>query len=70
MKELNEAEKKIYYWQHDTAGSFTTKLIETILSADIMNQAKLSLGFPELVEAAQRFQNESGYWESIQERMK
>jgi len=70
MEELTQAEKEIYYWQYGRSGSFTTRLIETILNADTLNQAKLSLGFPELVEAAQRFQNESGYWKSIQERMK
>jgi len=66
---LTDAEIEIYYWQNDRAGSFTTKLIETICKADLLNQAKLSLGFPDLVEAVQRFQNERGYWESIQERM-
>lgn len=66
---LNEGEVELYYWQMRRSGSFSTALFDMIAKADIHNQSKLALGFPEEVEAFQRYQNEKGYWAMVQEAM-
>ena len=40
------------------------------MSADIQNQNKLSLGFPNEVEVVRRYKNEDGYWQKLQSRFK
>jgi hypothetical protein len=40
------------------------------MSADITNQKKLSLGFPNEVEVVRRYKNEDGYWQQLQEKIK
>ena len=52
-----------------TSGSFMTNLFKTIMSADIGNQVKLSLGFPNEVEVVRRYQNEDGYWQVLQKKL-
>ncbi len=44
------------------------RLFRCIMAADQSNQAKLAKGFPEYVEVVYRYQNESGYWEDLQNR--
>jgi len=68
-EKVSKAEQDLYYVVNGQGGSFNTSLFETITKADITNQSKLSLGFPEFVEVVQRYQNESGYWKSIQLRI-
>jgi hypothetical protein len=68
MEEITNAEREFMFYKAGTAGSFHTALIETIMKADIRNQARLALGFPEDVQVVQRFQNESGYWEDLRAR--
>jgi hypothetical protein len=53
-----------------TSGSFMTNLFKTIMSADLENMRKLSLGFPNEVEVVYRYQNEEGYWQKLQEKIK
>jgi hypothetical protein len=45
-----------------------TNLFKTIMSADIQNQFKLSLGFPNEVEVVRRYKNEDGYWQQLQKK--
>jgi hypothetical protein len=45
-----------------------TNLFKTIMSADMGNQIKLSLGFPNEVEVVRRYQNEDGYWQELQKK--
>lgn len=70
MEEITNAEREFMFYKIGTAGSFHTALLETIMKADIRNQAKLALSFPEDVQVAQRYQNEPGYWQGLQERWK
>ena len=70
MEEITNAEREFMFYKIGTAGSFHTALIETIMKADMFNQAKLARGFPDDVQVVQRFQNEPGYWEGLQERWK
>jgi hypothetical protein len=59
----------LYYVVRGSGGSFKTKLFELICAADLGNQSRLAMGFPEFVEVVQRYQNERGYWEGIEKRM-
>jgi hypothetical protein len=39
------------------------------MSADMGNQIKLSLGFPNEVEVVRRYQLEEGYWQNLQKKL-
>ena len=68
METISKAERDFMYYYMDRAGSFTMSLFDAIQKADSVNQAKLSLGFPEEVRVAQRFRSEEGYFEDLQRR--
>ena len=65
---MEQAELEFVYFMKETSGSFMTNLFKTIMSADIQNQFKLSLGFPNEVEVVRRYKNEDGYWQKLQEK--
>jgi hypothetical protein len=44
-------------------------LFKTIMSADMSNQSKLSMGFPNEVEVVRRYQLEDGYWQNLQKKL-
>ena len=65
---MEQAELEFMFFMKGTSGSFMTNLFKTIMSADIQNQTKLSLGFPNEVEVVRRYKNEDGYWQKLQEK--
>ena len=65
---MEQVELEFMFFMRGTSGSFMTNLFKTIMSADISNQMKLSLGFPNEVEVVRRYQNEEGYWQKLQKR--
>ena len=65
---MEQVELEFMFFMKGTSGSFMTNLFKTIMSADIGNQVKLSLGFPNEVEVVRRYQNEDGYWQSLQKK--
>ena len=65
---VTDAEREFCFDRMGMSGSFMERLISTIQHADIINQAKLAMGFPELVGVVRRFQGEEGYWEDLVER--
>lgn len=65
---MEQAELEFMFFMKGTSGSFTTNLYKTIMSADIQNQMRLSLGFPNEVEVVRRYKNEDGYWQKLQEK--
>ena len=65
---MEKAESEFMFFMRGTSGSFMTNLFKTIMSADMGNQTKLSLGFPSEVEVVRRYQNEEGYWQKLQKR--
>lgn len=67
--EPTEAEMQLYYCIKGTGGGFMTQLVQTIMHADIKNQQKLAMGFPEMVRVTCRYMNEPGYWESLEKRV-
>lgn len=67
---MEQAELEFMFFMKGTSGSFMTNLFKTIMSADIQNQTKLSLGFPNEVEVVRRYKNEDGYWQKLQSRFK
>lgn len=50
------------------AGSGYTALIDAIFKLDRTHRAKIALGYPELVEVCNRFNDEVGYWKDLQQR--
>lgn len=65
---LTEAEVLFMHYKKGIAGSGMTALIEAIWKLDRKNRAKIALGYPELVTVCNRFNDEVGYWEDLQER--
>lgn len=68
--QLTEAEVVFMHYKKGMAGSGMTALIEAIWKLDRKNRAKIALGYPELVEVCNRFNDETGYWEDLQLRWK
>jgi hypothetical protein len=66
---MEQAELEFMFFMKGTSGSFMTNLFKTIMSADIQNQFKLSLGFPNEVEVVRRYKNEEGYWQKLLEKL-
>ena len=54
---MEKAELEFVYFMKETSGSFMTNLFKTIMSADLENIRKLSLGFPNEVDVVHRYQN-------------
>ena len=66
---MEQAELEFVFFMRGTSGSFMTNLFKTIMSADMGNQFKLSMGFPNEVEVVRRYQLEEGYWENLQKKL-
>jgi hypothetical protein len=66
---MEQTELEFMFFMKGTSGSFMTNLFKTIMSADLENMRKLSLGFPNEVEVVHRYQNENGYWQTLQKRL-
>ena len=66
---VEKDERELFYAVSDRGGSFYSKLFKLVCAADLQNQARLKRAFPGFVTAAQRYQNERGYWENLQKRM-
>ena len=67
---LTESEVLFMHYKNNMAGSGMTALIEAIWKLDRNNRAKIALGYPELVIVCNRFNDEIGYWEDLQDRWK
>jgi hypothetical protein len=66
---MEQAELEFMFFMKGTSGSFMTNLFKTIMSADMSNQSKLSMGFPNEVEVVRRYQLEDGYWLNLQKKL-
>jgi hypothetical protein len=66
---MEQTELEFMFFMKGTSGSFMTNLFKTIMSADITNQKKLSLGFPNEVEVVRRYKNEDGYWQKLLKKL-
>ena len=66
---MEKTELEFVYFMRGASGSFKTNLFQTILSADVENMKKLSLGFPNEVEVVRRYQNEEGYWQELLKKL-
>jgi len=66
---MEQVELEFMFFMKGTSGSFMTNLFKTIMSADLENMRKLSLGFPNEVEVVHRYQNEDGYWQELQKKL-
>ena len=67
---MEQTELEFMFFMKGTSGSFMTNLFKTIMSADLENMRKLSLGFPNEVDVVHRYQNEEGYWQQLQEKIR
>lgn len=67
---LTETEILFMHYKNGMAGSGMTALIDAIFRLDRKNRAKIALGYPELVELCNRYNDELGYWPDLQRRWK
>lgn len=67
---LTEAEIMFMEYKTKVLGSGYTALIDAIWKLDRKNRAKIALGYPELVEVCNKFNDERGYWEDLAKRWK
>lgn len=67
---MNKGERKLCEFKHGMSGNFYKNLFNMIFCADPDNRRKLSLSFPEEVEAANRYKNEPGYWQELEKEFK
>jgi hypothetical protein len=67
---ISKTEELFIFYKRGTAGSGFTALIDAIFKLDRPNRAKIALGYPELVEVCNRYNDETGYWEDLQQRFK
>ena len=69
MTRLTKAEQFVYDWQFGRLGdSFMDKLANLIAHADLGNQEKISLGFPDEVAGIQSFQTDAGWWARVHDK--
>jgi hypothetical protein len=66
---INEGERSLYRWQHDTLGGFESALWDALYRADSGNLARLEAGYPEHVAALRRFRHQGGYWDALRARI-
>ena len=66
---MEKTELEFVYFMKGTSGSFMTNLFKTIMSSDLENMRKLSLGFPNEVDVVHRYQNEEGYWQKLEKKL-
>jgi hypothetical protein len=66
---MEQAELEFVFFMKGTSGSFMMNLFKTIMSADLENMRKLSLGFPNEVDVVHRYQNEEGYWQKLEKKL-
>ena len=65
---MEQAELEFMYFMRGMSGSFTTNLFTLIMNSDIENQKKLSLGFPNEVDIVNKYRNQEGYWQKLQQK--
>jgi hypothetical protein len=65
MEKPTEAELQFYYYMRGTSGNGVKSLITAIFALDLENRAKIALGFPELVDICNRYNNESGFYDKL-----
>jgi len=68
LTNFTEAEYEFCMYKLNLQGSFLTSFIDTVFKADVINQAKLSMAFPELVAVIIKYKTESGYWDDLVNR--
>lgn len=64
---LNDGERKLVEFQLGMSGSFYKSFFDAAFKADETNLVRLSVGFPEEIQALRRYRGESGYWDKIRE---
>jgi ABC-type lipoprotein export system ATPase subunit len=62
---ISEAEELFMHFKLGQAGSGYTALINCIFALDTPNRKKMALGFPEIVDVVNRYNNECGYWSDL-----
>ena len=68
INSLSKGERFVYDWQFDISGSFNKALAEAISRSENSNLYRLSLGFPEEVEAMIQFMRVDGWWDEVRNR--
>ena len=62
---LNQGELDLYFWQYNKLGGFMTRIFDAMAMSDNTNLTKLSMGFPEQVQAYKNYTTMKGFWEQV-----
>jgi hypothetical protein len=62
---MNQGEQRLVEFRFGGASGFFILLFQIMTRADTDNLEKLGKGFPEEVEAYNRFRTEDGYWQEL-----
>ena len=63
---ISEGERHLAEFQFGMTGHFFTALFVAMVNADETNLNRLSLAFPDEVNAYRRYRNENGYWQRVE----
>ena len=69
LKTLNEGERSLVNWQYAMMGGFEECLWGAIKRADTHNLNRISMGFPEHVEAYINYTRVDGWWTKMYENL-
>lgn len=68
--ELSQGVRSLVKWQYRMHGGFYTALWDAISRADTYHLDKLSLAFPDEVEAYRKYTSERGWWAKVLDAVK
>lgn len=66
VNKCNEGERRLFEYNYSQIGNFFNSLFQVMFKADNYNLNKLSLGYPEEVNAVKKYKTIDGYWDAIQ----
>lgn len=66
MAALSEGERHLCEWRFGMASHFVTALFAAICYADQVNINRMSVAFPDEVNAFTRYKKETGYWQRVE----
>ncbi len=69
MDTLTKGEAFVLKWQTRRLSGFGEILAKVIEAADETNLERLSMAFPEEVEAVKKFWTQTGWWRALQEKV-
>ena len=67
---MTVGETFVLKWQYDLHGHFFSALVRAICIADTKHRSRLMMGFPQEVEAMNKYWHVEGWWDELDEKAK